>query len=263
MTAPATTIAGLETVWASIDELLASLEPEQWNTTSLCPEWTVHGVVRHLAGVEDLLVGWRPSGVDAPPPFHRLGPFMEASARWSPSELLGRYRELVATRAEELHGFTDEVFDTPTMTPVGPGTYGRFMDIRLFDFWVHVLDMRLPLGRGPADEAGLGAQRSVDEVAMSIGYIAGKKIGVPDQSSIAFELSGPVERSINVKVDGRAAVVDELADPTARLVTDSTTFVLLACGRIDPDVPIEQGKITWSGDADLGERAARNLRFTM
>jgi hypothetical protein len=38
---------------------------------------------------------------------------------------------------------------------------------------------------------------------------------------------------------------------------------LLACGRIDPQAPIDAGAITWVGDTDLGERAARNLRFTM
>jgi hypothetical protein len=47
------------------------------------------------------------------------------------------------------------------------------------------------------------------------------------------------------------------------LRTDSTTFVQLACGRIDPQARIDAGAISWTGDAELGERAARNLRFTM
>jgi hypothetical protein len=32
---------------------------------------------------------------------------------------------------------------------------------------------------------------------------------------------------------------------------------------VDPEVPIGQHHITWSGDAELGARAARNLAFTM
>jgi hypothetical protein len=37
----------------------------------------------------------------------------------------------------------------------------------------------------------------------------------------------------------------------------------LACGRIDPQGAIDTGAITWTGDAELGERTARNLRYTM
>ncbi len=263
MTELAATLAGLDAVWTSLDSLLGDLDDAQWATRSLCPDWTVHGVVRHLAGVEHLLTGWLPSGPEAPPPFHLLGPFMDETADLAPAALLDRYRSLIAGRRAELARLEPGVFDTPTMTPVGPGTYGRFMEIRLFDFWVHELDIRVPLGLGASEPAGLGAQRAVDEVAMSIGYIAGKKIAVPDGSSIAFRLTGPIERDIFVKVDGRAGVVEHLDAPTAELVADSTTFVLLACGRIDPDGPIADGRVTWRGDAALGERAARNLRFTM
>ena len=101
------------------------------------------------------------------------------------------------------------------------------------------------------------------EVEGSIGYIAGKKVGVPDGKGITFRLTGPIVRDINVAVDGRAKRVGHLDDPDATLITDSTTFVQLACGRIDPQVPIDSGAVSWQGDDELGERAARNLRFTM
>jgi hypothetical protein len=41
------------------------------------------------------------------------------------------------------------------------------------------------------------------------------------------------------------------------------TFVQLAAGRLDPDPLIEAGVVHWTGDAELGGRAARNLAFTM
>jgi hypothetical protein len=47
------------------------------------------------------------------------------------------------------------------------------------------------------------------------------------------------------------------------LSTDSLTFVQLACGRIDPQDQIDAGLVTWTGNAELGERAARNLLYTM
>ena len=97
----------------------------------------------------------------------------------------------------------------------------------------------------------------------SIGYIVGKKIGVPDGKSITFNLTGPITRQLHVAVDGRAAKVEHLDDPDAVVTTDSTTFIQLACGRIDPQAQIDAGKISWTGDDALGDRAARNLRFTM
>jgi hypothetical protein len=47
------------------------------------------------------------------------------------------------------------------------------------------------------------------------------------------------------------------------LSTDSVTFVQLACGRVDPQEQIDAGLVRWTGDAELGSRAARNLRYTM
>ena len=66
-----------------------------------------------------------------------------------------------------------------------------------------------------------------------------------------------------MKVDGRAAVVDGLDDPSVEVTADSLTFVQLACGRIDPQQAIDDGRISWTGDAEWGENAARNLAFTM
>ena len=157
---------------------------------------------------------------------------------------------------------TDDQFAHRSMTPVGEGSYHRFMQIRVFDFWVHQRDMTIPLGRS-SNDGGPSAEMAVDEVESSIGYIVGKKIGVPDGASVTFRLTGPVERDIHVVVDGRASRVDELEDPSVLVTADSTAFVMLACGRVDPVERLDAGRITWSGDAELGERAASNLRFTM
>jgi hypothetical protein len=127
---------------------------------------------------------------------------------------------------------------------------------------VHVRDITIPLGL-MTDDGGVPAEIALAQVESSIGYIAGKKVGVPEGSSIAFKLTGPVVREIDVAVNGRAKQVDHLDNPDATLSTDSTTFIMLACGRIDPQAQIDSGAVSWTGDADLGERAARNLRFTM
>jgi hypothetical protein len=83
---------------------------------------------------------------------------------------------------------------------------------------------------------------------------------LPDGSSIVFHLTGPLQRDLYVTVDSRAKVVGHIERPDVELSTDSLTFVQLACGRIDPQEQIDAGLVSWTGNAELGDRAARNLR---
>ena len=253
-------VHNLRTVLHSFGSLIDGLTPDQWNAQSLCPAWTVHGVVVHTVGIESALLGWRPDGGENP--FSRLATILPELSAMTPDELRARHHEVVVGRLREIEAMTDAEFDAPSFTPVGEATYGRFMTIRVFDIWVHEQDIRVPLGR-PGDAGGPAAEMALDEVQGSIGYIAGKKIGVPDGGSIAFHVTGPVRRDILVKVDGRAQRVAELPAPDVTVTVDSLTFMLLACGRIDPGPAIADGSISWIGDNALGDRAARNLAFTM
>jgi len=219
-------------------------------------------VFAHLTTVEEILLGWWPTDPSDPPPFASIPRIHAELSECPPVELLERFRAAADLRRAELATMDDAAFATPCMTPVGPGTYGRFMAIRVFDCWVHERDVRVPLGL-PGDDSGPEAEMAIDEVRGSLGYIVGKRIGLPDGMGIAFELTGPVHDRLFVQVDGRAAVVDTLAAPDVTVTTDSLTFMLLACGRIDPDAAIAGGRIAWSGDDEIGARAARNLRFTM
>jgi len=246
----------------SFEALIADADAAAWATQSYCPDWTTHGIAAHLAGVEHVMAGWEPSGADDLPPFAKMGPFMEECAALEPAAMLARYRDVVAGRRAELSALSDEQLAAPSGTPVGPGTYGGFLSVRVFDFWVHEQDVRGPLGL-PGNEAGPPAEEALQQTISSLPYIVGKKIGMEDGMSLVVNLTGPVVSETAVLVDGRAGIVAEVDNPTAVLTADSTVFQMLACGRIDPQGPIERGQISWSGDDAWGERAARNLRYTM
>ncbi|MCJ7672470.1 MAG: maleylpyruvate isomerase family mycothiol-dependent enzyme [Acidimicrobiia bacterium] len=256
------TIENLDHCFRSLTNLTTQLTDDQWSTPSPCPDWTVQGVVAHVAAVEEVLSGWWPAGPTDPPPFASIPPIFTELSTAAPATLLDRLQSVFDHRRSELAALDEAGFATPCGPPVGPGTYGRFMEIRVFDCWVHERDIRVPLGL-PGDDRSPAAEMALDEVRGSLGYIVGKRMGFPDGASVAFELTGPVERRLFVNVVGRATVVDELPDPTVTVTTDSLTFMLLACGRIDPEEAISDGRITWSGDEALGALAARNLRFTM
>ena len=256
------TIDNLDTCWTSVVNFLGDLDGQQWNTQSLCPEWNIKGVASHMVSVEQVLSNWMPSGLDTPPPFQDVEGYVRAAMSMPEDDLVAHMQSVFDVRRANLAETTDEDFGAASITPVGPATYGRFMAIREFDFWMHERDCRIPVGM-ETDNGGPTAEMALNEVHLSIGYIAGKKIGLAEGQSIHFDITGAVNRDIYVAVEGRATEKEALSNPTVTLHCDSMAFMNQACGRIDPEVPIADGQISWSGDQALGAHAARNMRFTM
>ena len=246
---------------ASTQSLLADLDDAAWATPSLCPGWSVRDVVQHLAGIEELLLGWWPDG-DKPPPFDRFTDYLAFASNATPTEVLARFDRTLAARRAELAQRTDADFAAVSWTPIAVATYGRFMEMRAFDFWVHEQDIRVPLGR-PGNLDTAAAALAVEEVRRSFGYIVGKSAGVPDGRRVAVRLNGPVRTDLCAAVvDGRARVTEREDEPDAEVLTDSLTFLLLACGRIDPSEPLADGRVELRGDVELARRLATSLRFT-
>lgn len=262
MTNLARTRGSLEQCFDAIEALCARMDAPEWQVQSLCPEWRARDVVTHLGMMERVMTGWLPGSVEELPPFSRVEPYTEQVSALDNASFAKRVSDIFAERRADLAALTDADLALPSWTPVGPKTYGRFLEIRVFDFWVHERDITTPLG-WPTDDTGPRAEIALAEVEGSLGYIVGKKIGLPGGASIVFRLTGPIKRDLSLVVDGRARQVDHVDDPDVVLTTDTLTFIQLACGRIDPQAQIDTGKVTWTGSPDYGDRAARNLRFTM
>jgi uncharacterized protein (TIGR03083 family) len=252
----------LEQCYDAIEGLAGRMDAGQWRAQSLCPDWDMRGVVTHLGMMERVLAGWLPASADDVPPLDRVAPYHEEMAALDDAAFAARIGEIFALRRADLAGLTEADLARPSWTPIGPRSYGGFMEMRIFDFWVHERDIATPLG-WPGDDGGTRAEIALGQVEASIGYIVGKKIGLPDGAGIVFHLTGPVTRDLSVRVDGRARAVERIEHPDVELTTDTVTFVQLAAGRIDPQRQIDSGRVTWTGDPELGDRAARNLAFTI
>lgn len=256
----------LGTEWDAIDELLTSLDDAAWSAPAL-PGWDVHDVVAHLIGTEKMLAGAEIPSVRADGE-HVRNDIGQANELWvaslrdlSPAQMAAEFRAITAERLTTLHAMSQADFDAPSWTPAGEGTYGRWMQIRVFDCWMHEQDIRMAVGM-PGHETGPEVERSLDEVAGALGYIIGKRGRAPQGSSVLISLTGPVRRKLRVVTDGRAKVVESIdGEPTATIRMSSSLFLRLAGGREDAEAAL--GQVELDGDVALARQLATSLAFTI
>lgn len=253
--------------WATLSQLLGSLREDQWQLPSTLPGWRVHDIVSHLIGTESTLLG-EPVPPEIEHRDHVRNPIGEFNERWvdflkdtSSAEMKAKFDEVTARREAALRGLTDEDWQAPTASPVGPTTYGRFMRIRVFDCWMHELDI-YDATSIPGTGAGHRSEVAFHEIFFGLGYAIGKRAKAPDGSRIAIVLTGAHPQTINVEVSGRARVVDALSGPPTTTVTlDSGLLIRLYGGRVNPADHLDEAVI--DGDANTGRRIVENLAVTI
>lgn len=254
--------------WDALVELGAGLDDDDWLRPTPCPGWPVAAQFAHIIGTESMLLGRPRPDVDAgrgPHVRNDIGGFNEvwvaALAPVPRPAVLEQLAEVLSARKQAVEAMGEADFSAPANTPIGPADYRRFMQIRVFDCWVHEQDVRDAIAR-PGHENGPVVEQSVDEIVRALGFIVGKKAGAAEGSSVTFELTGPLVRTIHVAVNGRAAVVDRLPGvATATVALGSRLFTRLACGRVDPAQHLAE--VHLAGDADLGRRVLTSLPFTI
>jgi uncharacterized protein (TIGR03083 family) len=267
-------VAQLTEVWHSLRELGSSMGDDDWTRHTPCPGWPVSAQYAHIIGTESMLLG-RPNpeleapADTAPHVLNQIGGFNEvwvaALAARPRVEVLDALAEVTGDREEALAAMTEADFDADSWTPVGQADYRRFMQIRVFDCWVHEQDVRDAIGR-PGNEAGPVAEQSTDEIVRAAGFVVGKKAGAPSGSSVRIELTGPLTRRIDVDIPDRARVVDAIPGrPTVTLSLSSTAYSRLSCGRIPAGDVLAGalGGVQFDGDEALGHRVVENLAFTI
>lgn len=263
---------GLFAEWDDIDALLGGLADKHWQAQTPLPGWTVHDVTAHLIGTESMLQGVATpdADVDVSTLKHVRNDVGVLNERWvrklrgvGAADMLEKFRATTAQRREALSGIGDADWNQITATPAGPDTYGRFMRVRIFDCWMHEHDIRDALEQPATDLAGPSSRLALDEVAASMGFVVGKLGGAPDGSRVAIELTGPLQRTINVAMEGRGQIVDDFGgdEPTATITMDGLLFTRLAGGRT-PLAP-HADAVTYGGDEQVGRRVVEHLNYVI
>jgi uncharacterized protein (TIGR03083 family) len=271
MTSDRPVVAELAETWSSLVALGAELADDDWDRPTDCPGWTVRDQYSHVIGLEAGLLGRAPA-----PPLDEygrhvcndLGQSNEAEVvarrdRTGP-EIVAELEEVTSARLSALRAMSDDDFAAEAMSPVGPGTYEDFMAVRVFDCWVHEQDVRRAVGR-PGHLSGPAVDRSLASTMAVMPYVVGKRAGAPEGATVAFDVTGQTARRWAVAVvDGRAKSVPEVPqEPTVRISADVSTYMALACGRVDPDEELAAGRVAVHGDQEIGTTVVRNLGYTI
>lgn len=262
-------VDALREAWTSLHDFCAALPADHWEQPVPLPGWNVRSTFVHVFGTEAMLLGRRPTvEVRTDELAHVKNPIGAMNERWvasyadaTPSELLDEFESLTTERLDALRTMSPQQWAESGPSPVGAAPYGRFMQIRVFDCWMHEQDIRAGLEL-PGHESGIAVDVALDEMTTAMGYVVGKRAGAPTGSSVKFDLTGPGWREINVEVGERATVVDELGGPpTVTLKMPVIWFSRIAGGREDASEHFDRVEI--SGDEQLGHAILTNLAYTI
>ncbi|GGC57077.1 maleylpyruvate isomerase family mycothiol-dependent enzyme [Hoyosella rhizosphaerae] len=265
----ADTVSFLIEQWGTLGQLLDTLTDDEWAAESVLPGWSVHDIVSHVVGTELLLLGSDLPTVDfdVRELEYVRNDLAGINERWvqhfrdkSPTEMRMLFAETMDRRAEALKAMTIEEWYAPTIGPAGPTEYGKFMLMRLFDCWVHELDIRDSVDK-PGDESGPRAEAAFGTIVNSLGYIVGRRAHAPEGSVVEFDFTGPIEFTTYVGVQEKARVLDKAPEekPTTIVRISSSLFVRLACGRVDPEQVWDDVELL--RDQGLGAAIIRNLNY--
>ncbi len=265
---PTRTTDLLEETWRSTIDVGRQLSADDWERATDCPGWSVKDQFSHVIGIERMLQDLPPAAGDVGAAAHVKNAIGELNEREVDSrrsmpgpDVLAELEELVALRLDTLRNADAAYFAQERMTPTGPGTMLDFLSIRILDCWVHEQDVRRAVDR-PGHLSGGPAEHTVDRLLRTIPIVVGKRSAAPEGSTSVLVITGPVERTVPVVVEGgRAKVVDAAAagDPAVTITMDSETFLVLAVGR--QTAAERADRITIEGDAALGQAIVDNLNM--
>ncbi len=202
-------VAGTTEGIARFEELIRSLNDEEWRAPTRCEGWVVGDVARHVAGTLTAVATGAFEEFALPDHVDR---HVGARAGRTPSEIADEIHESAKIGLDFISTFGDEAWNGPS--PGGlPGTVGHGVETIWYDAYVHAEDILAALGRPPARGAGMRA---------AVVYLA-RELDEQGWGPATLAFDGLPEIPIG-HGDGR------------RVTGDPLPFILAATGRHDPAV---------------------------
>jgi uncharacterized protein (TIGR03083 family) len=262
--------AALTETWEGLAEACEGLSPTGWALPTECPGWDVKDQLSHLIGIERSLMGEAAPEWDGPFGPHVKNEFAAANEPWiavrrplAGAAVRAEFVEVTTARLAALETLTEEEWARVGWSPVGDVPYAAFMEVRVYDSWVHEQDARRALDR-PGGCGNRASAISLGRVQGAMPFVVGKKAACRDGTVVRFDVDGPGEdaRAFTIAVEGgRARAVGDEVAPTATLSLSSIDFVRLGCGRVSADEVQAVGGVEVQGDAAAGRRVLGAMNF--
>ena len=201
--------SGTLEAYQDFEELVRSLNDEQWRTPTRCDGWEVRDVAGHVVGLISAIAAGQFEGIGTP---EVTQAHVDARRVLTPREVADELATSTKTAADLLTVFDDAAWEGPA--PAGPtSTLGRAVEALWYDTYVHNEDIRVAIGAEPVGGPG---------IAVAISHLADV---LNDQSW------GPA----TLKLDG--VPEEKVGDGSGRVITgDPRAFILVATGRSDPSL---------------------------
>jgi uncharacterized protein (TIGR03083 family) len=262
--------AALRETWDSLAEATHELSATEWALPTECPGWDVKDQLSHLVGIERTLMGEAAPAWDGPLGDHVRNDFAAMHEPWiavrrarSGPEVHAEFVTVTRARLSDLGSRTEEQWAAVGFSPVGEVPYAVFMEVRVFDCWVHEQDARRALDR-PGGDGNLASAVSLERMQGAMPYVVGKKAGCSEGTAVCFDVRGRGDdaRVFTIAVEGgRAKPAEADVAPTVTLAMSTDAFVRLSCGRATAAQLEAAGEVEVLGDAAAARSVLDNMNF--
>lgn len=235
-------------------ELWRSLRDEEWRAASLCKGWTVKDVAEHVVAAErnEFPASIRRAldgDASAPPGFvlERANDAHVSRLRARPvAELLADAEGAIADTRRMLDGLSHEDFRRPAWNPITPIDIAFYARGRIWEWWTHNQDVRVPLRR-PGGREPDRTRPVVEVVRDGIPgvFLSERSRGV--HTSYAFRVG---DVAFTIRIDDGRITVEDAFDRRAktRVAADPATFILVGTRRVPQWRAVLSGKFRPSGN---------------
>ncbi len=260
-------VADLDEVWSRLLEVGEEIAESKWSNATSCPGWSIKDNFAHVIGTELSLLGMATPNSDqidrsiVKNPIGEMNQqWIESMRGWSKREVLDKLAWVAKERKAAIEKMDQEEFMKLGPSPVGEAPYARFMQIRIFDCYMHEQDIRQAASLDFYDQGG-AAEVSLHESISGMGFVVGKKAKAEKGSVVRFRITGGQQSAFDVVVQEKATLDFNLtSEPTTTLEVGFIEFTRLIGGRKDGGADYES-RIKVSGDLELGSRVVGSLNF--
>lgn len=230
--------AAANQTWTEVTDLMASLEPEDWNRPTPCVGWSVKDVLAHLGHVEGMMV----HRFDQPdPPADWIGegtPLdqvtnqgVAARRTWSTDQVAGEI-ERAAAATKVLLSQPDLDWNEAASTPVGLAPRSVAVEMRVNDAFLHLCDIRTAIGRPIDGTEPRGRLVAIGRAVRLTPWAWAKRVGATEGQRLRLSLSGSggVDQVIVMR-GGKAVVESHDGSPDASVEGTALSYLLAVSGR--------------------------------